>query len=92
MSTKDAGTLRSRQSHFFKFLKDIKLDTNVALQGFTQIVRNIIMACYTAQLVSGQTLMCRTIKTLTIKKHLKATTYLSLPFQMMNPTLNLLGN
>ena len=70
----------------------MKLDTNVALQGFTQIVRNIIMACYTAQLVSGQTLMCRTIKTLTIKKHLKATTYLSLPFQMMNTTLNLLGN
>ena len=70
----------------------MKLDTNVALQGFTQIVRNIIMACYTAHLASGQTLLCRAIKTETIKKYLKAATDLSLPFQMMNPTLNLLGN
>ena len=44
------------------------------------------------ELVSGQTLLCRTIKTLIIKKHLKAATYLSLPFQMMNTNLNLLGN
>ena len=70
----------------------MKLDTNVALQGFTQIVRNIIMACYTAHLVSGQTLLCRAIKTLTIKKYLKAATDLYIPFQMMNPTLNFLGN
>ena len=70
----------------------MKLDTNVALQGFTQIVRNIIMACYTAHLASGKTLLCRAIKTLTIKKYLKAATYLYIPFQMMNPTLNLLGN
>ena len=80
MSTKDAGTLRSKQAHFFKFLKDMKLDTNVALQWFTQIVHNIIMACYTAHLASGQTLLCRNIKTLTIKKYLKAATNLSLPF------------
>ena len=92
MSTKDTGTLRSRQSHFLKFLTDMKLDANVALQGFTQLVRNIIMACYTAHLASGQTLLYRAIKTETIKKYLKAATDLSLPFQMMNPALNLLGN
>ena len=50
------------------------------------------MACYTAHLASGQTLLCRAIMTLTIKKCLKAATDLSLPFQMMNPALNLLGN
>ena len=92
MSTKDTGTLCSKQPYFFKFLKDIKLDSNVTLQGFTQIVRNIIMACYTAHLASGQTLLCRTIMTLTIKKYLKAATDLSIPFQMINPVLNLLGN
>ena len=65
------------------------LDTNVSLKGFTQVVRNVIMACYVAHLASGQTLLCRSIKMCTIRKYLKATSDLSIPFQMMNPTVDI---
>ena len=61
MSSKEIGTLRSRQNHFIKFLPDKKLGKNVALKGFTLNIRNIIMACYTANLAAGETLMCKTI-------------------------------
>ena len=61
MSAKDIGTLFSRQKHFIKFLSDKKLGKNVALKGFTLNIRNIIMACYTAHLATGHTLMCKTI-------------------------------
>ena len=91
MSTNDAGTLCSRKSRFIKFIKDMQLDDNVTLWGFTPNIRNIIMVCYTAHLALGQTLLCCAIKTVTIKKYLKAATDLSIPFQMMNPTLDLLG-
>ena len=49
------------------------------------------MYYYTAHLASIQSLLCRSIQTQTIKKYLKAVTYLSIPFQMMNPTLDILG-
>ena len=65
------------------------LGTNVSLKGFTQVVRNVIMACYVAHLASGQTLLCRSIKTCTIRKYLKAASDLSIPFQMMNPTVDI---
>ena len=54
-SSKELGTLCSRQQHFVEFLNKIKLGNNVALKGFTLTIRNIIMACYTAHLVSGHT-------------------------------------
>ena len=91
MSTKDAGTLCSRKVHFIKFIRDMQLGNNVALRGFIPNIRNTIMACYTVHLASGQTLLCRAIKISTIKKYLKTATDLSIPFQMMNPTLDLLG-
>ena len=91
MSSKDTETLCSRQCHFIMFIKDMKLGNNVALQGFTPLIRNIIMAYYTVHLASGQTLLCHATKAQIVKKYLKAVTDLSIPFQMMNPTLNLLG-
>ena len=92
MSTKTFGTLCSRQKHFVKFLHNIKLGNNVALKSFTLTVRNIIMACYTAYLATGETLLCRTIKANTIKKYLDAAAELSLPAKLLNPCLDIRGD
>ena len=59
MSTKELGTLHARQRHFIKFLNSKNLGNNVALKGFTVNTRNIIMACYAADLASRQTLLCK---------------------------------
>ena len=91
MSTKDIGTLCSRQNHFIKFLSDKKLGKNVALKGFTLNVRNIIMACYTVSLATGNTLMCKTIASGTLKRYLGAAAELSRPANMMNPCLDIMG-
>ena len=48
------------------------------------------MACYTAYLASGATLLCKTIKSGAIKRYLSAAAELSVPAQMMNPALNLI--
>ena len=85
---KNARKLPSRQDHFMHFLNDMHLDNNVMLTGFTQVVRNVIMACYVAHLASGQTLLCRSINTCTIRKSLKASSDLSIPFQMTNPIVD----
>ena len=92
MSTKAIGTLRSRQNHFINFLSDKKLGKNVALKGFTLDIRNIIMACYTANLAAGETLLCKTIKSDTVLRYLSAAAELSVPAKMMNPCLNIMGN
>ena len=92
MSTKAFETLCSRQKHFVKFLYSIKLGNNVALKGFTLTIRNMIMACYTAYLATGETLLCRTIKSNTIKKYLDAAAELSIPAKLMNPCLDIKGN
>ena len=91
MSSKELGTLCSRQQHFVKFLHSIKLGNNVALKGFTLTIRNIIMACYTAHLASGHTLLCKTIRSGTITKYLNAAAELSIPAKMINPTLDIHG-
>ena len=92
MSTKKLGTLCSRQQHFVKFLHTIKLGNNIALSGFTLTIRNIIMACYTAYLASGETLLYKAIKANTIRKYLDAAAELSMPAKLMNPCLDIRGN
>ena len=74
-----------------KFLNNIKLGNNFALKGFTLITRNIIMACYTAYLASGETLLCKTIKSSTIKRYLSAAVELSTHANMINPCLDIMG-
>ena len=91
LSTKDAGTLLKRKYHFINFIEGLQLSNNVALAGFTLNVRNIIMSCYTAYLASGATLLCKTIKVDTIKRYLSAAAELSIPAQMVNPCLDLMG-
>ena len=59
ISSKESGTIHSRQNHCIKCIKEKELGNNVALVGFTLNVRNIIMACYTAHLASGATLLCK---------------------------------
>ena len=92
MSHKQIGTLCSRQQHFIKFLDYIKLGKNVALKGFSLTTRNMIMACYTAHLATGETLMCKCIKSSTILRYLSAAAELSIPAKMMNPCLDIMGN
>ena len=79
------------KNHFIKFIKKIKIGNNVALKGYTILVRNSIMSCYAADLAAGETLVCKTIKAKTINKCLAAAAGLSIHSQMMNPTLNLMG-
>ena len=59
VSTKESGTLCSRQGHFIKKLEDKKLGKNIALKGFSLNIRNVIMACYTVHLAGGHTLLCK---------------------------------
>ena len=68
MSNKNAGTLQSRQNHFIKFIKKIKLGNNVALKGYTLSVRNLIMSCYAADIAAGENLACKTIKAINNKE------------------------
>ena len=92
MSTKQIGTLCSRQQHFLKFLEQIKLGNNVALKGFSLTTRNIIMACYTAHLATGETLLCKSIKSSTILRYLSAAAELAIPAKMLNPCLDIMGH
>ena len=92
MSTKQIGTLCSRQQNFIQFLDIVKLGNNYALKGFTLTTRNIIMACYTAYLATGETLLCKSIKTSTIIRYLNAAAELSTLAKMMNPCLDIMGN
>ena len=91
MSTKELGTLHSRQRHFIKFLNSKNLGNNVALKGFTVNTRNIIMACYAADLASGQTLLCKAIRSGTISRYLSAASDLSIKANIANPCLDILG-
>ena len=91
MSSKNSGTLLSRQIHFIEFIKTMKLGNNVALKGFTTLTRNAIMACYVAHLAAGNTLLCKSIKSCTISKYLDAASDLSKPAQMINPTIDIMG-
>ena len=71
-TSKQLGTLRARQNNFIKFLLKSKLGHNHVLSGYSQNVRNIIMACYAADLVAGQNLLCMTLKAGTILRYLQA--------------------
>ena len=46
------------------------------------------MACYTAHLALGETLLCQSIKSGTISRYLNAAADLSIPAKMMNPCLD----
>ena len=50
------------------------------------------MACYTAYLATGETLLCKTIMANTIEKYLDAAAELSLPAKLMNPCLDIRGD
>ena len=88
---KDTRTLRSKQYHVLSFFNDMHQGNDVSITGFTQIFHNVIIACYVVHLASGQTLLCQSIKTCTIRKYLKAASDLCIPFQMMNPNVDLQG-
>ena len=90
-TNKELGTLQSRQEHFIKFLLKFKIGNNVALKGYHQHTRNIIMACYTANLASGENLLCKTIKSGTIIRYLSAAAELSIQLNTISPLLDITG-
>ena len=92
MSNTQFGTLCSRQQHFVEFIEEFKLGKNVALKGFSLSTRNTIMACYTAHLATGHTLLCKSIRSGTISRYLNAAAELSTHAKMMNPCLDIMGN
>ena len=49
------------------------------------------MACYTAHLATGETLLCKSIKSNTIIRYLSAAAELSIPAKMLNPCLDIMG-
>ena len=49
------------------------------------------MACYTAYLASGATLIGKSIRSLTIKLHLKAATDLSIQSNLLHPCIGIKG-
>ena len=49
------------------------------------------MACYTADLVAGENLVCMTLKAGTISRYSQAAAELSIPANMMNPCLDVTG-
>ena len=53
-STKELGTLHARQRNFVNFLIKSHLGNNPALVGYSQNTRNLIMACYAADLAAGK--------------------------------------
>jgi hypothetical protein len=91
ISDKESGTRRTRQQHFLKFLNKSNLGNNISLSGFSQNIRNIIMACYTADLASGQNILCISLKSGTILRYLATAAELSLPHNQMNPCLDIYG-
>ena len=50
------------------------------------------MACYTAHLGTGETLLCKSIKSSTILRYLSDAAELSIPAKMMNLWLDIMGN
>ena len=49
------------------------------------------MACYTAYLVVGITIYCKTVESDTIKRYPVAVVECLIPAQIMNPCLNIMG-
>ena len=90
-SDKELRTFHSRQHNFLKFLLKSHLGNNPALIGYTQEVRNTIMACYTADLVAGENILCMSLKSGTILRYLQAAAELSIPSNMMNPCIDVTG-
>ena len=91
LANKEFRTLQSRQTNLIEFLIKIKIGNNPTLHGYTQETRNIIMACYTANLVSGENILCETLKSGTISRYLSAASELSTLSNVINPCLDVTG-
>ena len=90
-SEKESWTLHSRQQHFKNFINKMQLKNNYALIGFSQEIRNLLMAAYTVTLALGYTLKCMFIKADTVSKYLNTVEELSITYKIINPSLNFMG-
>ena len=88
-SPKNLGTLQTRQRYYLEvFTKEMKLLDNPYFTGYSQSTRNLIMASYAIYLLAGQNLVCRTIKSGTVKQYLSAVTKLFTSMDVMDPCLD----
>ena len=69
----------------------MEFQDNPFLSGFSQVTRNLIMAAYAIFLISGQNLVCRTIRSGTVKQYLSAVTKLFTNADIMDPCLDKYG-
>ena len=84
------GSLISRQRHYVIFC----LKNNIHdffLPDIPPLQKNYVLACYAASLTDNETLLCRSIRTATIKKYLDAVSELFLAANFYDPTKNLQG-
>ena len=61
------------------------------MSGYFQNIRNIITACYATDLVARENLLCMTLKAGTISRYLQAAAELSIPANLVNPCLDIIG-
>ena len=72
-SAKNIGTLHSRQSHYLDtFLTWANLGSNPLLQGYSHKSKNDVIISYAMYLLTGQTLLAKSIRVATVKLYLKA--------------------
>ena len=84
-TTKQAGTLRSRQQHYkHKLTQEIMSSLDVS-------TRNIVFACYVASLLLGQTLLVTSTKVVTVKKYVGSAHLLTSNLKLKDPTRDDLG-
>ena len=91
-SAKNIGTLHSRQSHYLEtFLTWANLGSNPLLQGYSHKSKNDVIISYAMYLLTGQTLLAKSIKVATVKLYLKAVADFFLADEQFNPTLDQKG-
>jgi len=87
---KNQRTLDSRQKHFVAWLGSIHM-TIEDLDGRQLTTNNVVLACYTLHLCSGNTILCRAILSGTIMQYLSAAGQLYTSRGIRSPALDIRG-
>ena len=80
----------SRQRHYVIFCLKTAID-DFLLHEISPIEKNYILACYTASLTESETLLCKSIRTATVKKYLDAVSEMFVLANLHDPIKNLQG-
>ena len=88
---KQAGTANSRLAFFTQWLVSVGLGLNLFLLNLPQATRNYILACYVCHLSMGNTLLCKQIRTATVKDYLTQAVKHFTTNGYPDPTTNIVG-